>query len=170
MFGDGQMTFDVRNLPTPPEGVSGVRGPSYTGNIFFGDKGFMVLEPGGFQVYRSSVAMAGDQARGASAGSGSVEKYEKFMDEKATEKGIWTTVPHMKNFLDAVKSRDYTKLNADVEIGARAAAFCHLANIAYRVSRKVKIDPVSGRFVNDVDASLLATRKYRAPFVVPEKV
>jgi predicted dehydrogenase len=169
-FGDAQLTFEVRNLPTPPEGLGGVRGASYTGNIFYGEKGFMVVEPGGFQIYRSSVAMAGDAARGASAGSGSIEKYEKFMEEKAAEKGAWATIPHMKNFLDAVRSRNHAKLNADVEIGARAAAFCHLANIAYRVGRKVRIDPATGRFPNDAEAAALATRKYRAPYVVPEKV
>jgi predicted dehydrogenase len=169
-FADAQMTFDVRNLPTPPEGVGGMRGPSYTGNIFYGDKGFMVLEPTGFQIYRSAVAMAGDAARGASAGSGSIEKYEKYMEERPTEKQSWSTVPHVKNFLDAVRSRDYTKLAADVEIGARAAAFCHLANIAYRVGRRLRIDPASGRFLGDAEATALGTRKYRAPYVVPEKV
>ena len=29
--------------------------PNYTGNIFFGDGGFMVVEPDGFQLYKSSV-------------------------------------------------------------------------------------------------------------------
>ena len=30
-FGDAQMTFEVRNLPTPPEGGVPVRGPNYVG-------------------------------------------------------------------------------------------------------------------------------------------
>ena len=29
------MTFDVRNLPTPPEGLGGLLGPNYVGNIFY---------------------------------------------------------------------------------------------------------------------------------------
>ena len=43
----------------------------------------------------------------------------------------------MKNFLDAVRARDYRKLNADIAIGARAAALCHLANISQRTGRKL---------------------------------
>ena len=47
-FGDAQITFDVRNLPTPPEGLGGLHGPNFVGNIFFGDAGFMVRGPRGF--------------------------------------------------------------------------------------------------------------------------
>ena len=86
------------------------------------------------------------------------------------EKGTGAdTVPHMQNFIAAVKSRDYTKLSADIEIGARSAAFCHLANIAYRTGRPLKLD-ANGRFVGDEEANAMQTRKYRAPYVVPDKV
>jgi predicted dehydrogenase len=168
-FGDGQVTFDVRNLPTPPEGVLGVRGtaPNYTGNIFFGNRGYMVVEPGGYQVYKSTVDVSGEGARGA--GAGGADKFEKGPEGKAEEKGAWSTIPHMKNFLDAVRKRDYKMLTADIEIGARAAAFCHLGNIAYRLGRKIKLD-ANGRFIGDKEAEAMATRNYRAPYIVPDKV
>jgi hypothetical protein len=76
----------------------------------------------------------------------------------------------MKNFFDGVRSRDYTKLNAEIEIGARSAAFCHLANIAYRVGRTVRMDQSAGRFLGDDEANSLITRHYRKPYVVPENV
>ena len=168
-FGDAQMTFDVRNLPTLPEGTGPVR-PNYTGNIFFGDEGFMVVEPGGFQVYKSAVGsrISGDAARGA--GAGQAEKYEKTMDEKSTAKAQWDTQPHMQNFFAAVKARDYRLLHADVAIGARAASFCHLANLSYRVGRALKVDQASGRFLGDDQANALSTRNYREPYVVPVAV
>jgi len=50
------------------------------------------------------------------------------------------TSPHMKNFLDAVRSRDYKSLTAEIEIGAHSANFCHLATCAYRVGRMLKLD------------------------------
>ena len=165
-FGDAQMTFDVRNLPTPPEGGVPIRDPNYVGNIFFGTAGFLVVDHSGFEVYKSTAAnISGEAARGSSAGN--KEKYEKVMEEKATAE---PTEAHMQNFFAAIRSRDYKKLNADIEIGARAASFCHLANIAYRVGHTVRVDPTTGKFLGDAKANELWTRKYRNPYVIPENV
>ncbi|HZT39623.1 MAG TPA: Gfo/Idh/MocA family oxidoreductase [Bryobacteraceae bacterium] len=165
-FGDAQITFEVRNLPTPPEGGLVVRGPNYVGNIFFGSSGFLVVDHTGFQLYKSTAGdISGEAARGA--GAGSRERYEKTMDEKPTGED---TVPHMKNFLDAIRARDYKKLNADVEIGTHSAAFCHLANIAYRTGRLLRMNDSNGRFLGDDEANSMLTRNYRAPYVVPENV
>jgi predicted dehydrogenase len=168
-FGDRQVTFDVRNLPTPPEGLVAQRGPNYTGNIFFGDLGYLVIDPDGFQVHKSTAGnISGEQARGS--GVARLEKYEKTMDEKAVEEDDAATAPHMKNFLDAIRARDHKLLHADIEIGARAAAFCHLANISYRVGRTLRSSQSSGRFIGADDANALLTRDYREPYVVPAQV
>jgi predicted dehydrogenase len=169
-FGDAQMTFDVRNLPTPPEGMSAALKPNYTGNIFFGEGGFLVVDQAGFQLYKSSAGnrISGDAARGA--GAGRQEKYEKVMDEKAVEQAAWSTQPHMQNLFQAMRARDYKLLHADVAIGVHAASFCHLANIAYRVGRTVKVNQATGRFENDDQANAYYTRNYREPYVVPASV
>lgn len=39
---------------------------------------------------------------------------------------------HQQNFIDAVRSRDRTTLNAEVQIGHDSSGWCNLANIAYR--------------------------------------
>jgi predicted dehydrogenase len=164
-FGDSQITFEARNLPTPPEGLAPLRGPNYVGNIFFGSEGFLVVDGAGFQVYKSTAGnVSGDAARGASAGGR--DKFEKTHDEKATPDD---TPPHMKNFFDAIRARDHKLLHAEIEIGARAAAFCHLANIAYRLGRTLRMDK-SGRFTGDAEANAMLTRKYRTPYVVPTNV
>jgi predicted dehydrogenase len=164
-FGDAQMTFEVRNLPTPPEGLAPLKGPNYVGNIFFGSEGFLVTDGNGFQVYKSTAGnISGEAARGA--GAGSREKYEKTMEEKPVG---GDTAPHMKNFLDAIRARNHKLLTAEIEIGARSAAFCHLANIAYRVGRTLRMDK-NGRFTGDSEANAMLTRKYRAPYTVPENV
>jgi len=168
-FGDAQMTFAVRNLPTPPEGLGGLRGPNYVGNIFFGESGFLILEQSGIQVYKSTAGnISGDAARGA--GAGSKDKYEKTIDEKVVQAARSDTSPHMKNFFEAIRARDHKRLNAEIEIGARSAAFCHLANISYRVGRKVRMAPSTGRFLGDEEANAMLTRDYRAPYVVPASV
>src|SRR5690349_4741085 len=59
-FGEVELTFEVRNLPTPTEALAPLR-PNYVGNIFLGDKGFLVVDQAGFQLYKSTAAyLSGD--------------------------------------------------------------------------------------------------------------
>ena len=44
---------------------------------------------------------------------------------------------HVQNFLDAVRSRRSEDLNAPMQVGHMAALYCHLANMSYRLGRKV---------------------------------
>ncbi len=168
-FGDAQITFDVRNLPTPPEGLVAGLKPNYTGNIFFGEEGFLVVDNAGFQVYKSTAGnVRGDATLGASAGG--KEKYQQVMDEKAKETDEWATTPHMKNFLDAIRARDYKLLHADIAIGARSAAFVHLANISYRTGRTIRVAQSNGRALGDEQANALMTRDYRESYMIPAQV
>ncbi len=162
-FGDAQITFDTRNLPTPPEGVSGIREADYVGNIFFGDSGFLVVDRG-YQLFKSMANVTGDAVH--SAGAANSEKYEKVAEEKPQERSD-STVAHMKNFFDAIRARDHKLLHADIEIGARSAACCHLANISYRMGRTLRVSSSNGRFLGDDEANALLTRNYREPYVVP---
>ena len=77
---------------------------------------------------------------------------------------------HFANFVKAIRARDYKLLNADIEQGHLSSAYCHLGNIAYRLGRKLHINPSTESFVNDSEADAMLTREYRAPFVVPAKV
>ncbi len=147
-YGDAELMFEVRGLLTGPEGGLEIRGNNTVGNLFYGSDGWMAVDGAGFQVYKG-------------------DKNEKTMDEKIA-KG--DTGPHMLNFLAAVKSRNYQDLHADVQVGVTSANLCHLANISYRLKRKLNFDSSAGKFVNDAEANALMTRKYRAPYVVPEKV
>jgi predicted dehydrogenase len=77
---------------------------------------------------------------------------------------------HYANFVKAVRDRDHKVLNADIEEGHLSSAYCHLGNIAYRLGRKLHVNPTTETFVNDAEADTYLTRPYRAPFVVPAKV
>ena len=146
-----------------------MRGSNYVGNMFFGDGGFMVVDHQGFQVIKSTAAnISGEAARGA--GAGDAEKYEKIMDERAQEKELDSTAPHMKNFLDAIRARDHKLLTADVEIGVRSASLCHLANISYRVGRALRMAQSTGHFLGDEEANAMLTRNYREPYIVSQDV
>ncbi len=79
-------------------------------------------------------------------------------------------LPHMENFLAAVKSRNYKDLHAEVEIGVASADLCHLANTSYRLQRSLKFDEAAHKYIGDDEANKMLTRNYRKPYVVPEKV
>ena len=76
---------------------------------------------------------------------------------------------HFENFVDAIRSRKSDDLRAPLEEGHLSTTLCHLGNIAYRLGRSVKFDGARERFVGDDEADKLLTRKYRAPYVIPER-
>ncbi len=76
---------------------------------------------------------------------------------------------HKQNFLDCIRSRKQP--NADIAIGHYSACLIHLASIALRVGEgsTLDFDPEKERF-NDRRANQLLKRKYRKPYVIPERV
>jgi predicted dehydrogenase len=66
---------------------------------------------------------------------------------------------HLRNWLDCIKSREEPVCTA--ETGHRTATVCHLANIGYKLRRKLTWDPAKEQFPGDADANALTTRKPR---------
>ena len=77
---------------------------------------------------------------------------------------------HWQNFVDAVRSRKQSDLNAPIEEGAISTTLVHLANISYRLGRSLRFDPASYSCPGDTEATRMFTKSYRHPYVVPEKV
>ena len=71
---------------------------------------------------------------------------------------------HTHNFVDCVRSRRAP--NADVAIGCRSATVCHLGNIAHRLRRSLKWDPVNENFIDDEEANRLLDRGRREPWTI----
>jgi predicted dehydrogenase len=69
-----------------------------------------------------------------------------------------------RDFLDCVKSRKDPYF--PVEIGHRVATVCHLGNIAVKLGRKLKWDPVAEAFVGDDAANGMLSRPMRAPWTL----
>lgn len=131
--------FEVRPWYTNAEDGSTV------GNIFYGDKGYMVIK--GYDTYETYL---GDK---------------KEPGKKGKEGG-----DHFKNFIDAVRAHDSSMLNGPVESAHLSSALAHLGNIAYRTGRVLTFNPQSESFVNDPEADRMLSRNYRAPYIVPENV
>ncbi|MEI6142547.1 MAG: hypothetical protein WCP85_24945, partial [Mariniphaga sp.] len=115
------------------------------GNIFYGDKGYMVIK--GYDSYETYLGP------------------EKTPGQKKKEGG-----DHFKNFIDSVRAHDPSMIHAPVESAHLASALAHLGNIAYRTGRVLTFNPESESFVNDQEADKMLTRNYRTPYVVPENV
>jgi predicted dehydrogenase len=145
-FDDCQLKFEVRGLVTNPEAEVKI------GVIFYGTEGILAITSyNDWQAYFLKPDAKGKpQLEKGPHGSGGGD--------------------HYANFVKAAKARDSKMLNADIEQGHLSSAYCHLGNIAYRLSRKLHINPSTESFVNDSEADAMLTREYRAPFVVPTTV
>ncbi len=91
---------------------------------------------------------------------------ESIIREKIgpNETHLITSNDHAQNFLDCIRSRE--RPVADVEVGHRTATVCHLGNIAMRLDRRVRWNPLREEFVNDPEAERLKSRPRRAPWRV----
>ena len=150
-YDDCQLQFEVRGLNTGGEASISPDGSNFIGNIFLGSEGYMSVDSQGFQVHMG-------------------DKREMAQSMKSSEPKIWDTAPHMANFLAAVKSRKREDLTCDIEEGHLSAGLCHLANISYRVKRRLVLDPARENFGMDYEANQLLSRDYRGSYAIPERV
>jgi predicted dehydrogenase len=73
--------------------------------------------------------------------------------------------PHVRNFLDCVKSRQQPVLN--LELAHHVSTVAHLGNIAFRSGHKLVWDAVNERIPNHADADQLVGVTYRKPWQLP---
>jgi predicted dehydrogenase len=73
--------------------------------------------------------------------------------------------PHVRNFLDCVKSRQPPVEN--LEVAHHVSTVAHLGNIALRAVRKISWDHSNERVVGDPEADRLVGVTYRAPWKLP---
>ena len=74
-------------------------------------------------------------------------------------------INHCENFVRAIRYGD--ALNAEIEIGHRAALFAHLGNISYWANERVVYDEQRRKITNSEKADALITPEYRAPWKFP---
>jgi predicted dehydrogenase len=164
-----ELVFEVRGLLTGAEGgvLRGRRqGPEtgtpaetapkgaaplniMVGNLFYGTEGWAAMSDQGFQAFK------GD----------SNEMVMELKPERGPNGGDPTSL-HMQNFLAACRSRKSSDLHDEVGLAQVSAGLCHLANISYRVGRRLTLK-AGPDFVNDAEASKMRTRSvYRKGYEV----
>ena len=173
-YGGRELTFEVRGLLTGGEGMvpsrrmrppsnaaGGAVAPSPTetaprgaaplnvmvGNLFYGTEGWAAMNDEGFQAFKGE----------------SNEMVLELRGERGP--GNDTTGLHMQNFLAACRSRNHKDITDEIAIAHVSAGLCHMANISYRVGRKLTVT-AGPKFGNDAEANKLITRDYRKPYVV----
>lgn len=119
------------------------------GNLFYGTEGWAAMSDDGFQAFKG-------------------ESNELVMDERPSRAAGTSGDPtglHMQNFFSACRSRKWQDLHDEIANAYLSASMCHMANISYRVGRKLTL-AAGPKFVNDAEANKLLTRDYRKPYVV----
>ena len=149
--GEAAPTGPPPDLPPAPTVVGPAGNPLnvQVGNLFYGTEGWAAMNDGGFQAYKG-------------------ESSELIMEEHP-ERGVPggdTTSAHMENFLSACRSRNEKELHDPLSNDYLSASLCHLANISYRVGRKLTLE-AGPKFTGDAEATKMLTRDvYRKPYVV----
>ena len=143
------IAFDTRGKYSNSEGVTNIT----TGNIFYGTEGYM--------EYGKSWKAFRKWEKEPFAGEG-------IGDRKVlAEPGPNT----FANFIEAIRAGNDDGLINPVASGHYSTALPHLANISYRLGRRLNFNGTEEKFVNDPEATAMLTRKeYRKPYVVPDKV
>jgi len=152
-YADGKiLQFEVRGLHSDSE--AGVK----IGNLFFGSKGWMWINGSEWKTYFGRKNEAGPSSTTAEAAADA-------MNLAGAGAG-----GHCNNFINALRSGKKEDLTCDIQTGYMSTVLPHLANISYRLGREVIFDGGQEKFAGDKEANCMLTRKYREPYVVPERV
>ncbi len=104
--------------------------------------------------------------RGKIAGKPVEDLKDKPLPEGAIEKiyGGKVSANHTANFIEAMKSRKQPI--SDVWSHNRMLEICHLSNIAMRLGRELKWDPVKREIIGDTQANAFLARESRKGFEI----
>lgn len=155
-YEDGKiLEFETRGRFTNDESSLGIR----IGNIFYGTDGYLELEEGTWKAFRK-------REKEPFAGSSGNAQKPSGSSYLAAPGGT----EHYANFIDAIRSGKDETLHCQIKEGFYSSALPHLANISYRLGRKLVFDGWKEKFTDDNEADLMLTRNYRSPYVVPANV
>ncbi len=142
-YPDGRLLI-YDNFPFTPYGQYGFD----NGNVFLGTEGYMIFSRrGAFSVFLGQKGEPGPT-------EGSELRRKRGYEE------------HMDDFLNSIRTREPARANA--EVAHRSCAVVHLGEIAFRTRGQLNFDPETEQFIGCDEANALLTKKYRAPFAIPE--
>ena len=124
-------------------------GKTEFGNVFWGDRGRLVLEWDG--AYKPADEMAVNFK--VPAGGVQVPRTDAYEDFNMNHKADW---------FKAI--REGTKPAVDIEIGHRVATLCNLGNLSYLLGRKLVWDGAKQQVIGDEHANRMLGKPQRHPY------
>lgn len=96
---------------------------------------------------------------------GGWQVFDKDKQIVAQESGYYPLKPHIKNFIDCMRSRNQP--NGNIVEGHNSSVLVHLANLSYRTGNKQLIfSPEYETITNSIEAQALSVQNYRKGFEV----
>ncbi len=141
------------------EHATGIDGGNYGRNhgvAFIGNNGTLVLDRGGWEVIPEHDKPHWDRDLGP--------KIEALPIQRVEANGLDL---HTANFLDAIKKRDASLLNAPLRVGYDAAMVSHMGNIAFKTGERLFWDASKGKF-NHGKADMLLAPEYHNGWDFPK--
>lgn len=86
--------------------------------------------------------------------------------KQASCDGAQSQNAHVRNFLDAIRSRERESLNQEIYSGHVSSLMCHAGGISWRTGKKLRFDPVTETF-DDAEANKYLGREHRKGFELP---
>jgi len=135
---------------------------------FCGTKGSLVISRAGYEVFpdmktspsNAIPAFKGHPAGGPVREEVKPEPWIQAVKEPGSSDEQFDL--HVRNFIDCIKSRQ--RPIADIEGGHRTTTACHIANLSFRLGRKLRWDVDKEEMVNDAEANRMLVRPYRKPW------
>ena len=153
-----QAVFEYEGFNMLWEHAVGIDGGNYgrtEGIAFIGNKGTLVVNRGGWQLYPETEVIDG------------IRKYKMEAMPEQVRSGD-ALADHCKNFVQAMKENNPAILKCGIETGSIAAINAQMGNIAYKTGRKVYWDATKGMFKNDEQANQLIKANYQNGWKLPK--
>lgn len=133
-----QTVFEYDGFSILWEHATGIDGGNYGRNhgiAFIGNNGTLVVDRNGWEVIPE------EEFQGW--GKKGIPKMDAIKKDKGDKSGLDL---HTANFIDAVKSRDTSLLNAPIKVGYDAALVSHMGNVAYKSGNRIYWDDAKAGF------------------------
>jgi predicted dehydrogenase len=138
---DSGVTMNFTGDPPRQEWRNRYKRTTSHGTAFEGDKGWVHVDRSGINAHPESLLQ------------------EQFGQDEIR---LPVSSHHQKNLIDCIKSRG--KPVSPIEDAVRGDIVCLISDIAIRLRRKLKWDPVKELFVNDEQANRMLKRSMRSPW------
>lgn len=140
------------------EHATGIDGGNYGRNhgiAFIGNNGTLVLDRQGWEIIPEK-EFQGWEKEG-------IPKMDVVSFDRGDKSGLDL---HTKNFIDAVKSRDASTLNAPIKVGYDAALVSHMGNVAFKTGNRIYWEEATGLFKSE-NANELIKADYQNGWKLP---